>query len=210
MEMLSSSVFLTHSAAYGLLLGLAGIARERKEEFLGAKIAIGMMRIKDKPDKPREPRRGRVFQQLHRIPQGDDKKKRAEEKERAKGSKSERIGVYWREVLINLEGYIGLDDEQLESLVEQGINDPQSLNYYWGLPFMGDNNFFLERLETVPKPDGCLWFSPLDPQRMKQEDRYYHLSVWTDYTHENNCSNAKLFSLTDDLNAAWQTIEKKH
>lgn len=214
MEMLSSAVFLTHSAAYGLLLGLAGIDRDRKEDFLGVRIAIGMLRMEDKQDKPREPRRGRVFQQLHRIPQGDDKKKRAVEKERAKGSKSERIGVYWREVLIDLEGYIGLDDKglndkRLESLVEQGINDPQSFNYYWGLPFMGDNNFFLERLEIVPKPEGCLWFSPLNPQRMGQEDHYYYLSVWTDYAHENNRSNAGLFSLTNDLDAAWQTIEKK-
>src|SRR5947208_2314624 len=103
-EMLATTAFLTHSAAYGLLLGLAGIDRCKKEANIEAQIAIGVkcqtkgvkhldINGRHNEMKPQFPRRGRVFQQLHRIPQGSDKK-RKEEKERAKGSKSERIGVY--------------------------------------------------------------------------------------------------------------------
>lgn len=192
-EMLATTAFVTHSAAYGLLLGLAGVDRDRKEDFIGAQVAIGMSHM---------PRRGRTYHQLHVIPQTPGK----DEIERAKGTK-QRIRPYWREVLINLEGCIGLKDERLEPLVRQGINDPQTLDY-WGLPFMGDNNFFIERLALISEPEECQWFCPLEPKNVSRNDRYFYLSVWTDYSN-GETSNSLLFSLEDDLNKAWITIEKK-
>src|SRR2546427_6625890 len=59
-EMAVTADFVTHSAAYGLLLGLAGIAREDKRKFLGVHIALGL-----KNDKL--PLRGRIYQQLHCV-----------------------------------------------------------------------------------------------------------------------------------------------
>jgi CRISPR-associated protein Cas5t len=206
-EMLATTAFLTHSAAYGLLLGLAGIERKKKEAYIEAQIAIGVkcqtqgvqhLDINDTPNKmkPQLPRRGRVFQQLHRIPQGSDKK-RKEEKERAKGSKSERIGVYWREVLIGLEGYIGLKDELLQPLVERGINAPHTLDYFWGLPFMGDNNFFVERLDVRDKPEPCCWFYRYDGKPLQGDKRLHYSTVWTDYK-TNLRSDGYLFALTEE------------
>lgn len=192
-EMLATTAFITHSAAYGFLLGLAGINRDRKEEFIGAQIAIGMKHT---------PQRGRTYHQLHVNPQNP----KADEIQRAKGTK-QRIRPYWREVLINLEGYIGLKDERLEPLVRQGVNEPQTLNY-WGLPFMGDNNFFLERLDVIPEPEKCQWFCPLEPENVGRDDRYIYLSIWTDYA-SSETSNSLLFSMRDNLDKAWVTIEKK-
>lgn len=192
-EMLATTAFVTHSAAYGLLLGLAGVDRDRKDEFIGAQIAVGMARM---------PKRGRTYHQLHVIPQTPTK----DEIERAKGTK-QRIRPYWREVLISLEGCIGLKDERLESLVRQGVDEPQSLDY-WGLPFMGDNNFFLERLDVIPEPEKCQWFCPLEPENVGRDDRYIYLSIWTDYA-SGEASNSLLFSIRNDLNKAWVTIEKK-
>ena len=54
-ELATTAEFVTYSAAYGLLLGLAGIERQSKNDFVGARLALGCKRL---------PRVGRTFQQL--------------------------------------------------------------------------------------------------------------------------------------------------
>src|SRR5207249_555158 len=54
-EMSPTAEFITHSAAYGLLLGLAGVDRQHKDRFADANIAIGIKRL---------PKVGRTYQQL--------------------------------------------------------------------------------------------------------------------------------------------------
>lgn len=173
-ELATTTEFITYSAAYGLLLGLAGIDRQRKKEFADARIAIGCNRL---------PRIGRTFQQLI---QG----------KRVMSSDGGNLNLrpFWREVLFDLEGYIGLDNPSLEELVTEGINEPSTLDY-WGLPFMGDNNFFLERIEVCDKPEPCQWFYPFTGNRLQHGGRLHFLSVWTDY-ETNIHSRGLLFALT--------------
>ena len=190
-ELATTTEFITYSAAYGLLLGLAGVDRQRKKEFAGTRIAIGCKRL---------PRIGRTFQQLiqgKRVMSGD-------------GGQL-NLRPFWREVLFDLEGYIGLDNPSLEALVTEGINEPTTLDY-WGLPFMGDNNFFLERIEVRDKPELCQWFYPFTGNRLQRGGRLHFLSVWTDY-EANTRSRGLLFTLTQQQESppldAWIHITER-
>ena len=180
-EMLATVEFMTYSAAYGFLLGLAGInSRDPlvKSAYINTRIALGTFNL---------PRKGRVLQQLHKG------KASSEDTERAKGRKP-KIDIFWKELLYDVfEGYIGLDNPELEPLITHGINNPQSINY-WGLPFMGDNNFFVEKLDIVQEVKECQWFSLLKSSTSPQNQRLYYLSVWTDYQNSTN-SKSLLFRL---------------
>ena len=170
-EMAVTADFMTHSAAYGLLLGLAGIPRNEKENYLGVRVALGMKGEK-------LPVRGRVYQQLHWV-KGEGSKAGLE---RTKGMKPE-IRPYVREFLHGIEGCIGLEcaaKPEFEQLVEDGVNQPVKLDN-WGLPFMGDNNFFIERLTVTKAPSACRWFSPYEGGLLPPGERLHYLSVWTDY-----------------------------
>ncbi len=201
-EMLATAEFLTPSAAYGLLLGLAGIDRIHKKRFAGARIALGLKQL---------PRCGRLYQQLHVIPQSKPQQPGEYERRRelAKGRKLS-IRTFWKEVLYDLEGYIGLDHPELEAMVDQGINQPTEISY-WGLPFLGDNNFFVERLEIEKSPSPCCWLRPLAGNESPQGERLFYLPIWTDYEN-NSSSNSQLFSLTemrDEPREAWVSIEER-
>ena len=185
-ELHATADFITPSAAYGLLLGLAGIDchvdYERKREFLDARIAIGQKH---------RPLPGRLLQQLHKMPAGSVSQ---ETLDRAKGNKP-KIDIFRRDHLCRLEGYIGVRHEKLEALVRKGIEEPATLNY-WGLPFMGDNNFFLERLDAKDRPDRCRWFYPFKEHNLREGERLYYFSVWTDY-EPNPTSYSRLFALSE-------------
>jgi len=207
-EMVATADFVTYSAAYGLLLGLAGINRDRKEEFKGARIALGTW-------KEKLPVRGRSYQQLHWVKTEGRKSKAKggetlpEAFERSKGTKPD-IRAVWREYLAGLQGYIGIDHPKLEELVRQGINDPAGLDC-WGLPFLGDNNFFIERLREDPQPNACEWLCKLDDVKPPLGERLFYLSVWTDYK-ENKRSLSGLFylsqSATQPPKEAWVEIKE--
>ena len=189
-ELSATAEFVTYSAAYGLMLGMAGVDRNRKKEFEGAQIALGTWDEKF-------PLRGRVFQQFHWVKEegrGSHKKGKETLKEafeRSKGTKPD-IRTIWKEYLHKIEGYIGLDNPELEKLVRQGINEPETLNY-WGLPFMGDNNFFIERFEEIEHPKPCQWFYPVGNETVYQGQKLFYLPVWTDYVSNNSAS--QLFNL---------------
>jgi CRISPR-associated protein Cas5t len=186
-----------------LLLGLAGVDRSRKRHFAGARIALGLKHL---------PRRGRLYQQLHVIPQSKPQKEGEFErrKELSKGRKLS-IRTFWKEVLYNLEGYIGLDHPELERMVSQGINQP-SLVSYWGLPFLGDNNFFAERIDVIEQPPPCHWLCPLRQSESLQGGRLFYLSVWSDYENSLH-SDSRLFLLTSQKESvpdeAWVIIQEK-
>lgn len=198
-EMLATTEFLTYSAAYGLLLGLAGIDSrdpQVKRQYANARLALGTMRL---------PRKGRVFQQLHKY---KDKK----EVPRAKGRKP-FIDTYWREFLYDkLEGYIGLEHHELERLVMQGVEEPSTLQY-WGLPFMGDNNYFIEKLDIVESPMHCQWFHALTQSNEIFGERLFYLSVWTDYQNSTQSKNSLFYlrqdssRLLDTASSAWICIQ---
>jgi CRISPR-associated protein Cas5t len=79
---------------------------------------------------------------------------------RTKGSKYNVIPVR-REFLSNLKGYIMIDaNRQLEEQVRKGWVGEISRRF--GLPFVGDDNFLLDRLEEVQTPEAALWFTRVE------------------------------------------------
>lgn len=146
--------FITPSAAYGLLLNAAGIEMRSykpklpmtliKEELPRFKLALGAREM---------PAKHSLFQQLHNYPVGSSGK---ENKEGTKGSKY-NIAPARRAFLSGVKGYLCIDGNQgFEEQLKMGLEGDIKRDY--GLPFLGDNSFLLDRFEAVDPPDSAYWF----------------------------------------------------
>lgn len=169
--------FLTHSAAYGLLLNLAGLdMREDDGKSVMTVIRKGLpvAEIALGQPVPQEPRdastasdehwtarrrtldRHSLYQQLHNYPVGGTGK---EHRPFTKGSKYNIVPAR-REVLSDLRAYIGLrGNDELENQVRTGLSAQPGERY--GLPFLGDNNFLPDRIEICDTLDRAYWYVPL-------------------------------------------------
>jgi CRISPR-associated protein Cas5t len=155
-----TALFITHSAAYGLLVNVAGIdsrlvesdpehggdvpaSRMRPEhELPSCRLAVGL------PADAEPPSIQSLFQQLHNYPVGADI---GVPPERAKGGKN-NITPVRREVLVKLRAVLAVDEivgGDLESRIVRGIRGELNQGRY-GLPFVGDNNFLVDRLQFLP------------------------------------------------------------
>ena len=161
--------FMTPSAAYGLALNLAGI-ESRRDDGLSAmtvtqyglppvRIALGAI-----PGNPRglAPTVHTIFQQLHNYPVGSSGKQRKEE---TKGSKY-NITPVRREFLSDLRAIVALDfldRPEVEESIRQslGREGPGQVPRY-GLPFVGDNSFLIDKLEVLDEPVDAVWYHRLD------------------------------------------------
>lgn len=159
-----TAAFLTPSAAYGLLLNVAGIESRLYEHESGhnghvptsftrpdlppCRIAIGLPEGRDPP------RIQSLFQQLHKYPVG----KSGMPLEIAKGSKNDITPVR-REILVDLHAILVVDtaDGDLGKRILRGLRGELNTGRY-GLPFVGDNNFLINRLEVVPDPRPARWY----------------------------------------------------
>ena len=152
---------MTYTAAWGLVLNLAGIeTRQGRDRAVtgidpGAprlSLAIGLAGA--------DPIVGSLFQQGHGYPVGGSGK---ELQALTKGCK------YWiapvrRELLSGLDVQIGIDAEgQLLERVRRGLHGQGDWPRY-GLPFAGDNNLLFDRLEMLPKPHPTRWYLPIPPR----------------------------------------------
>lgn len=161
-----TATFLSPSAAYGLLLNIAGIeSRLREEDSIhDGKTPASLMR----PGLPAvrfalgpPPRDGNpfpqvqtVYQQLHNYPVGTSGQERAES---AKGNKY-NITPIRREFLTDLRAIIAVDgNPDLEDKVRRGLRGEFNANRY-GLPFLGDNAFLLDRIEEKPPVPKAHWY----------------------------------------------------
>jgi CRISPR-associated protein Cas5t len=150
------------SAAWGLVLNLAGVDT-RADPVPGSREVTTQIR----PDAPAlriacgargEPQRGLLYQQLHSYPVGNDGKDLAP---RTHGAK------YWiapvrREVLLDLDVVLGVeaDDPSLLARVARGLRGELPDQRY-GLPFAGDNNFLIDRIDVLPAPIPARWYAPV-------------------------------------------------
>jgi CRISPR-associated protein Cas5t len=154
--------FITPSAAYGLLLNLAGIEMRHddgksvmtliKTDLPTFQLAIGAVE---------EPEQHSVYQQLHNYPVGSSGKEHAPN---TKGNKY-NITPVRRSFLSNLKAYLCIkDNEGLEAQIQQGINGEIERQY--GLPFLGDNNFLIDKIRI--EQDQCLseskWYVPINEE----------------------------------------------
>jgi CRISPR-associated protein Cas5t len=151
--------FMTPSAAYGLLLNLAGIemrdddgASEMtliRSGLPSAMIALGALEM---------PLQHSAYQQLHNYPVGNTGKDHAPN---TKGNKY-NITPARRSFLSNLRGYLCLKgNDELAAQVLDGLAGNRPRKY--GLPFLGDNNFLPDRIEAVERIEPAHWFVKVEP-----------------------------------------------
>jgi CRISPR-associated protein Cas5t len=151
----NTAPFITPSAAYGLLLNIAGteirfddgasvmtkIRPWRDLPF--ASIAVGMLVPANVCS---------LYQQLHNYPvTAKDKKSGLE---RSKGGKY-NIQPVRRELLSGINGYVAIKgNDELERQVREGLSGGVGRpcangNPRYGVPFLGDNSYLIDRLKIV-------------------------------------------------------------
>ena len=165
----STARFLTPSAAYGLALNLAGVETRRDDgvspmtvtrfDLPPARIALGAIGSTLQAALPTVQT---IYQQLHNYPVGASGKQR---KEDTKGNKY-NITPVRRELLINLRAAIVLEfpaDPEIEVAIRRNLTHthPPTMPRY-GLPFVGDNNFLIDKLAIRDQPTPVFWFCRLD------------------------------------------------
>ena len=170
-----TATFLTPSAAYGLVLNLAGVESRLREGAEGhdgktpatltakglpaVRLALGAPATDRRTGLPISlnkalPRVQSVYQQLHTYPVGASGKERAGD---AKGNKF-NITPVRREFLSDLRAVVGIDaGAEFLDRVRRGL-DGEFPRY--GVPFLGDNNFLLDRAELRAAPGRAYWFGP--------------------------------------------------
>ena len=147
--------FITPSAAYGLLLNIAGIESRRddgkspmtlmKKNLPPAKIALGALIF---------PQVHSLYQQAHNYPVGNTS---AEFAPNARGSKY-NITPVRREFLGDIRAYICLEDNpELAERVRDGLRAEHNPSRY-GLPFLGDNNFLIDVLREETDRQPAHWY----------------------------------------------------
>jgi len=148
--------FITPSAAYGLLLNVAGIEMRHDDGVsLMTGVAKGLppVRLSLATLQWPGPARQSLLQQLHNYPVGEAGREHAPA---AKGSKYNIIPVR-REFLMDINAYIGVDgNPELEKRILDGLQGKTARRY--GVLFLGDNNFLIDRLEPLEHPHPAHWF----------------------------------------------------
>ncbi len=147
------------SAAYGLILNLAGIEMRGslKNSITPIRSDLPTLRLAFGRVASTTSQVSVLLQNMHNYPVGATGKER---KAKAHGTK------YWieptyREIIVNLDMMLGIQaDPKLISRICQGLNGKDDPPRY-GLPFAGDNNFLFDRIECVEKPLPTHWFVPI-------------------------------------------------
>jgi CRISPR-associated protein Cas5t len=212
--------FLTPSAAYGLALNLAGVETRRDDGLSAmtvtrfglppARVALGA--IADGPWGA-HPTVHTIYQQLHNYPVGASGKQR---KEDTKGSKY-NITPVRREFLADLRAIVALDfpdHPEIESAIRRAvIGDPIGSPSRYGLPFVGDNAFLIDKLKVSDEPVAALWYCRLaaEDDHAGQVPFSTRLTTWVDRQDMSKTKSALFAPLgpADETipEAAWTTIE---
>ncbi len=161
-----SAPFITYSAAYGLLLNLAGQEMRAADDgkLPMTSIASGLPRFELALGVHGDlPAVQSLYQQLHNYPVGAAGKERQES---AQGNKY-NITPARRMVLHRLDAVLALrGDEDLEAAILAGLRGDHQR---YGLPFLGDNNFLPDRIEAAAEGVEARWLIPME-QGMSMDD----------------------------------------
>jgi CRISPR-associated protein Cas5t len=193
---------MPHSAAYGLVLNLAGIEMRvgmnekttriketvrdysfEEENIPSLEIAIGDMENTS---------RGSVYQQLHDYPPSPKEAQLL----RAKGTKP-RILPTRREFLIGLNVVIGIKTNipEFKQKILDGMNG--SIETRYGLPFAGDNNFLFDTIGILDEPNiPATWYYPVSPDEIPETETV-RLTVGINRL-DNSETTAPLFAVTKE------------
>jgi len=162
----ATSPTMPHSAAWGLLLNLAGIETRNTKPNITTLVRTDAPPLCMCIGAVRDSELASLYQQLHTYPVGASGK---EFKERTRGAK------YWiaparRELLVGLDVMLGVRSDQPEVLdrIVAGAQgkplpgDDQAGERY-GLPFAGDNNLLFDRIDVLDAPEAARWYLPVGP-----------------------------------------------
>ncbi len=230
-----TATFLTPSAAYGLLLNVAGIESRLREGEKGhdgktpasyvkrglpaCKIALGLLG-------DTFPRVQSVYQQLHNYPVGKGNKVDDPDNPGAKvysgdlaarrsaGNKP-NITPVRREFLSELRAIVAFDaPSDLEDAVRRGLRGEGPEERY-GVPFLGDNAFLLDRLEEIAWPNERFsrvrWYELIGAETTTARPHVTRLTILIDRADLSRTTSA-LFAPTEEPStdipdAAWTAIE---
>jgi CRISPR-associated protein Cas5t len=183
--------FMTPSAAYGLLLNLAGVETRWDDgkapmtlmcaDLPSIELALGSLNM---------PEVHSVYQQLHNYPVGSLGKDRAAD---CKGSKY-NIQPVRREFLAGLDAYVccrgNPDIEQRIRGTLSGLTPPDAPRRY-GIPFLGDNNFMIDIIREVEGPQvPARWLHILSSAETQEGSGRMRLSVSIDRAEMTQTRNA--------------------
>ncbi|MDR3635102.1 MAG: hypothetical protein P4L84_14955 [Isosphaeraceae bacterium] len=177
--------FLTHSSVYGLVLNIAG--RETRlwehedghdEKTPASLTRTGLPRFHialGLPGGAEIPVVQTIFQQLHNYPVGSQA---GVDPALAKGRKN-NIAPVRRELLCAVHALAVIDgDPSLENDLRLGLDGRKNEGRY-GLPFLGDNNFTVDRIEEV-EPRPARWYSLVADRAGRPREGTTRLTVHID------------------------------
>lgn len=211
--------FLTPSAAYGLALNLAGVETRQDDgtsamtvtrlDLPPARIALGAVGSTLMEALPTVQT---IYQQLHNYPVGASGKQR---KDDTKGNKY-NITPVRREFLARLRALVALEfpnHPEVEVAIRLALDPtaPQLVPRY-GLPFVGDNNFLIDKLIIRDQPAPAFWFCRLDGSADGGTNpASTRLTTWVD-RRDMSQTRSFLFAPQADAveeipNSAWSEIE---
>jgi len=145
--------FVTPSAAYGLLMNAAGLEMRRDAGRQMTLIGNGLPRFRLALGALQFPFQHSILQQLHNYPVGTQGKDHAADTKETKYN----IAPVRRSFLSDIRAYVCVDgDSHFESQVIEGLMGKGSRQY--GLLFLGDNNFLIDRFEQVSEILPAYWF----------------------------------------------------
>ena len=216
-----TATFLTPSATYGLLLNVAGVdsrLREEDEAHDGKvpatltrdglpplRIALGIPA--DSDTQPSLPAVQSVYQQLHNYPVGKDAGISAD---LAKATKN-NISPVRREFLSDLKSVILVEgDSEFEDRIGRGLRGELNEGRY-GLPFVGDNQFLLDRLSILDQAPNSWWYERIKAMPNSKPRRHTaRLTVWIDRADMSK-TVSHLYAPTDEPTAeppddAWTMV----
>jgi CRISPR-associated protein Cas5t len=202
----ASAPVIPPSTAYGLLMNIAGIdvrdyvdavTTQMRQDVTEIEIAIGLVTpISAETGIPKFPESATLYQQLHSYPVGNSGEKTL--KPKTKGAK------YWivpvrRELIVGFDGIIGLrsDDSVLFKQIDDGLVGRLTKPRY-GLPFLGDNNYLIDRIDWLDRPPGeTSWYVPVKMEDGPKKGSC-RLTIGIDRS-DNSRTTSKLFAPNDVL-----------
>lgn len=175
-----TATFITPSAAYGLVLNVAGIESRFDDGRTPMTLTrLGLPRVQIALGAITFPEVQSIYQQLHNYPVGTTGQEHAAA---CKGAKY-NIQPVRREFLSGLNAYICLrENAALEEQVRVGLQEggrwAPGGHFRYGIPFLGDNNFMVDILREEPSPGLAHWYSRLTKGDSGLTDRQCRLTVW--------------------------------
>lgn len=156
----ATSPVMPPSTAYGLILNLAGVEMRGPMNGVTTEIRDGLPRLRIAVGAVSSPEMSTIYQQLHSYPVGASGK---ELSARTHGAKFWIIPVR-REILVGYDGMIGVqaDDGSLLECARKGLRGELDSPRY-GLPFAGDNNLLIDKIDVEHEPPATRWYARMQP-----------------------------------------------